>query len=223
MLYANAQKFYRLQFTRRQETSAAIPTSGDAPNPTVKPADSEQTVSEWKDVEDLTTVSLRSVMKKAEEEIAVVAQSVRSRGDTKFLPFLKNFGRRNQGSEHRLPQLTMCADVILEKGLEAQGIFRISGMKNEVDALIRNHGTADTVEFTNEVNVYSVADAFKLFLARLQSPVIPTKLYPLLKHIWINRAMGDTSELNAKQIDFQSLQDSSGRLKVDGEQNSRTF
>ncbi|KAI9138509.1 hypothetical protein BKA69DRAFT_1167039 [Paraphysoderma sedebokerense] len=63
----------------------------------------------------------------------------------------------------------------MEKGLEAQGIFRISLMKNEVEAMVHNYRTADTVEFTNDVNEYSVVDAFKLFLTRLQSPVIPAK------------------------------------------------
>lgn len=65
------------------------------------------------------------------------------------------------------------------RGLWVEGIFRLSGAKNEVDQLRAeyDHGALDHDPLTSVKDVNVVASVLKLFLREMPEPLLPAKDY----------------------------------------------
>ncbi|KAM3925673.1 rho GTPase-activating protein 25 [Leptodactylus fuscus] len=79
---------------------------------------------------------------------------------------------------HMVPILIeKCADFILEKGLDEEGIFRLPGQDNLVKQLKEAFDAGERPSFSRDTDVHTVASLFKLYLRELPEPVVPWSQY----------------------------------------------
>ncbi|XP_075711456.1 rho GTPase-activating protein 25 [Rhinoderma darwinii] len=84
----------------------------------------------------------------------------------------KKYGR------HLVPILMeKCADFILEKGLNEEGIFRLPGQDTLVKQLKAVFDAGERPTFSGDTDVHTVASLFKLYLRELPEPVFPWSQY----------------------------------------------
>ncbi|XP_075063494.1 rho GTPase-activating protein 25 isoform X2 [Mixophyes fleayi] len=84
----------------------------------------------------------------------------------------KKYGR------HLVPLLIeKCADFILERGLNEEGIFRLPGQDNLVKQLKEAFDAGERPSFSRDTDVHTVASLFKLYLRELPEPVVPWSQY----------------------------------------------
>ncbi|XP_056427378.1 rho GTPase-activating protein 25 isoform X2 [Hyla sarda] len=88
------------------------------------------------------------------------------------IAYERKFGR------HTVPILMeKCADFILEKGLNEEGIFRLPGQDNLVKQLKEAFDAGERPSFSSDTDVHTVASLFKLYLRELPEPVFPWSQY----------------------------------------------
>lgn len=88
------------------------------------------------------------------------------------IAYEKKFGR------HMVPILMeKCADFILEKGLNEEGVFRLPGQDNLVKQLKEAFDAGERPSFSRDTDVHTVASLFKLYLRELPEPVFPWSQY----------------------------------------------
>ncbi|XP_063788130.1 rho GTPase-activating protein 25 isoform X2 [Pseudophryne corroboree] len=88
------------------------------------------------------------------------------------IAYEKKYGR------HLVPILIeKCADFILEKGLNEEGIFRLPGQDNLVKQLKEAFDAGERPSFSMDTDVHTVASLFKLYLRELPEPVVPWSQY----------------------------------------------
>ncbi|XP_069799137.1 rho GTPase-activating protein 25 isoform X1 [Dendropsophus ebraccatus] len=88
------------------------------------------------------------------------------------IAYERKFGR------HMVPILMeKCADFILEKGLNEEGIFRLPGQDNLVKQLKEAFDAGERPSFSRDTDVHTVASLFKLYLRELPEPVFPWSQY----------------------------------------------
>nr|DBA32073.1 TPA: hypothetical protein GDO54_007822 [Pyxicephalus adspersus] len=88
------------------------------------------------------------------------------------IAYERKFGR------HVVPILMeKCADFILEKGLNEEGIFRLPGQDNLVKQLKEAFDAGERPSFSSDTDVHTVASLFKLYLRELPEPVFPWSQY----------------------------------------------
>nr|XP_029540430.1 rho GTPase-activating protein 22-like [Oncorhynchus nerka] len=76
---------------------------------------------------------------------------------------------------HRLAPLLVeqCVDFIRERGLDEEGLFRMSGQTNLVKDLQEAFDCGDKPLFDSNTDVHTVASLLKLYLRELPEPVVP--------------------------------------------------
>uniref|UniRef100_A0A8C8EZT4 Rho GTPase activating protein 22 n=1 Tax=Oncorhynchus tshawytscha TaxID=74940 RepID=A0A8C8EZT4_ONCTS len=80
---------------------------------------------------------------------------------------------------HRLAPLLVeqCVDFIRERGLDEEGLFRMSGQTNLVKDLQEAFDCGDKPLFDSNTDVHTVASLLKLYLRELPEPVVPFSKY----------------------------------------------
>ncbi|XP_008252531.1 rho GTPase-activating protein 25 isoform X2 [Oryctolagus cuniculus] len=79
---------------------------------------------------------------------------------------------------HPVPILVeKCAEFILERGVNEEGIFRLPGQDNLVKQLRDAFDAGERPSFDSDTDVHTVASLLKLYLRDLPEPVVPWSQY----------------------------------------------
>jgi RalA-binding protein 1 len=81
-----------------------------------------------------------------------------------------------------------CIDFLEERGLAEEGVYRLPGVKSQVEALKNLYDRGETVDLSS-CEVHTVASLLKLFLRQFPEPLFPPLLNPLF-----DRAAGIQNE-----------------------------
>jgi len=113
--------------------------------------------------------------------------------------------QQKDNRKERIPFVHQCIRALKQKGIEEEGIFRISGSPSEVDILQLSFQS--TGEIQTELSPHAVASALKKYLRELPESVIPFEhqfnlfdalLSPaeIVKTASLKRCMNDLPKLN---------------------------
>eukprot|EP01104_Vermistella_antarctica_P016260 TRINITY_DN5516_c3_g1_i1.p1 TRINITY_DN5516_c3_g1~~TRINITY_DN5516_c3_g1_i1.p1 ORF type:complete len:654 (+),score=153.37 TRINITY_DN5516_c3_g1_i1:208-2169(+) len=87
-----------------------------------------------------------------------------------------------------------CTEFLLESAIDVEGIFRVSGAANAVNALKKAFDRGEDVDLTS-CDPHTVAGAYKLYLRELPDPLFPHNLYDaLISTLEIKKLEGDSNE-----------------------------
>ena len=79
-----------------------------------------------------------------------------------------------------IPQITTdIFNYLLNKGLETEGIFRISAAQHEINELKDKYDNGETPDFSKYENIHSVSGLLIAFLKELPGSLLMSKFYDL--------------------------------------------
>lgn len=127
----------------------------------------------------------------------------------------KLFGVRLEELEMTSAGVPIIIDIIfsyLEKALDVQGLFRLSGAADKVRKLKQSYETAKDmkdVQLPHDLSEgsHSVASLLKLFLKELPEPLIPYSHYPLFLKVQTSTVIEETQRLRQLRGLIHSLPD----------------
>ncbi|KAJ3502317.1 hypothetical protein NLJ89_g8943 [Agrocybe chaxingu] len=141
-------------------------------------------ISPEKDISKLKTQIPRSLASAIPDPILYEHGLVGECNDLIFGFSLVDYATAKQLPEGAVPKIIrLCIEEIDKRGLEAEGIYRVSGRHAVVQALQHEiEKDEDAFQFSSKDDVYCVASLLKLYLRELPEPVFKFSLQDRIQH-----------------------------------------
>lgn len=80
------------------------------------------------------------------------------------------------------PVLVKCIEEVEKRGLDQEGIYRVSGSHEQMERLRRQFDMGNNVELSNVEDIHTVCGLLKLYLRLLPQQLVPYSVFKNLLH-----------------------------------------
>uniref|UniRef100_A0A914Z8N6 Uncharacterized protein n=1 Tax=Panagrolaimus superbus TaxID=310955 RepID=A0A914Z8N6_9BILA len=95
-----------------------------------------------------------------------------------------------------------CINEIEARGLEVEGIYRLSCSKSELDELMNKFDAGMVVDLSTIVDINCVAGLLKAFLKKLPSPILPNDIFANMFEYFMDPSNSEAEKQKFCRFDF---------------------